>query len=108
MTDHKALAQKHIEWAHIQQSQDGEFPHTVRDNALLAQAEATLYLAEQQRIANLIALGHLDAAAGLDPHGPVQELIPEDERVVEELGPFSTTITPFRLRKDIREALGLS
>ncbi len=53
--DHAAEAVKHIEWAHDQQGTDGEFDFTVRDNALIAQAEATLALVEQQRVANLIA-----------------------------------------------------
>ncbi len=103
MSDHKAQAEALV----ASELAGGSFDQT-RDYIALAQVHATLYAAEQQRIANLIALGHLDAAAGRDPHGPVQELIPENERVVEELGPFSTTITAFRLRKDIREALALS
>lgn len=55
MSDHARRASEHIEWAHDQQSRDGEYDHSVRDNATLAVAEATLYLAEQQRIANIIA-----------------------------------------------------
>ena len=54
--DHAAEARQHIEWAHEQQGVDGEFEFSVRDNALIAQAEATLALVEQQRIANVIAL----------------------------------------------------
>jgi len=50
--DHAVEARKHIEWAHLQQEQDGEYEFTVRDNALIAQAEATLALVEQQRIMN--------------------------------------------------------
>ena len=57
--DHAAEAVKHIEWAHDQQGTDGEFEFTVRDNALIAQAEATLALVEQQRIANIIALAEV-------------------------------------------------
>ena len=38
---------------------------------ILAQAEATLALVEQQRIANLIALGHLQIASGLNGIGDV-------------------------------------
>lgn len=53
--DHANEARKHIEWAHEQQSKEGEYDTTVRDNAILAQAEATLALVEQQRIANIIA-----------------------------------------------------
>ena len=47
--DHAAEAVKHIERAHRQQVMDGEFEFTVRDNALIAQAEATLALVEQQK-----------------------------------------------------------
>lgn len=65
--DHAAEARKHIDWAHTQQEQDGEFEFSVRDNALIAQAEATLALVEQQRIANLIALGSAE-------HGPYRYL----------------------------------
>jgi len=54
--DHAAEARKHIDWAHDQQGRDGEYDSSVRDNAILAQAAATLALVEQQRIANLIAL----------------------------------------------------
>jgi len=53
--DHAAEARKHIDWAHEQQGRDGEYDWTVRDNALIAQAEATLALAEQQQTANRIA-----------------------------------------------------
>ena len=54
--DHAAEARKHIDWAHEQQEQEGDTGNVVRDDALIAQAEATLALVEQQRIANLIAL----------------------------------------------------
>lgn len=53
--DHVAEARKHIDWAHDQQEREGDMGNVPRDNALLAQAEATLALVEQQRIANLIA-----------------------------------------------------
>lgn len=59
--DHGAEAQKHIDAAHRQQANDGEYEFSVRDNALLANAEATLALVEQQRIANLIAAFDRDA-----------------------------------------------
>lgn len=55
-TDHVAEAQKHIGWAHEQQSAEGDTGNVVRDDALLAQAHATLALVEQQRVANLLAL----------------------------------------------------
>lgn len=53
--DHAHEAGRHITWAHQQQDDLGEYDHSVRDNATLAVAEATLALAEQQRISNLIA-----------------------------------------------------
>jgi hypothetical protein len=59
--DHAAEAQKHIDAAHSQQSNDGEYEFSVRDNALIANAEATLALVEQQRIANIIAAYDKDA-----------------------------------------------
>lgn len=58
--DHAAEAKKHIDWAHEQQKVEGEFDFTVRDNALIAQAEATLALVEQQRIANILAIACAD------------------------------------------------
>ena len=64
MSDHVKEARQHIDWAHEQQSEDGQYDFSVRDNALIAQAEATLALAEQQRIANLIAWG---TANGTEP-----------------------------------------
>lgn len=70
-TDHVAEARKCIAWAQDQQEREGEFDGSVRDNALLAQAEATLAiverqdrLIEQQRIANLIALAGLPTREG--------------------------------------------
>lgn len=65
--DHARSAQDHIDWAHDQQAAEGSFEFSVRDNALIAQAHATLALAEQQRIANRIAL----AAHELQVHGRV-------------------------------------
>jgi len=59
--DHAMNARQHIEWAHEQQASDGEYEHSVRDMALLAQAEATLALVEEQRTANLIAAFERDA-----------------------------------------------
>ncbi|WP_454301113.1 hypothetical protein [Salana multivorans] len=56
--DHAARARLKIEAAQDQQARDGEFDWTVRDEALLAQAEATLALVEQLRLANLVAIAH--------------------------------------------------
>ena len=61
--DHAAETLLHITRAHEQQEHEGDFGTVVRDNALLAQAHATMAqadaireLAAQQRIANMIAL----------------------------------------------------
>ena len=55
--------------------------------AILAQAEAMLALVEQQRIANLIALGQLQILSGMDGKGvivgdgaPFRRLYPDGER----------------------------
>lgn len=56
MTDHKAEAEKWLDpnvWREAKAA-DNEVPTLVA----IAQVHATLYLAEQQRIANLIALAH--------------------------------------------------
>lgn len=66
--------------------------------SISAQAHATLALVEQQRIANLIALGHLQIASGLDgistvvgdgsafralyPEGPNTPLAPDIARAL--------------------------
>lgn len=55
-TDHAAEARKHLEWVHEWQSYTGDTPETGLADALVAQAHATLALAEQQRISNLVAL----------------------------------------------------
>ena len=68
--------------------------------AILAQAEATLALVEQQRIANLIALGQLQILSGMNGEGvivgdgaPFRRLYPDGEH------------TP--LAQDIAAALGI-
>lgn len=88
--DHVAEARRHIEWAHEQQAEEGRYDHTVRDNALLANAEATLALVEQQRVANLIRLA--DAARA------------EYNTTFEE----STGKFFLGLNRQIREGLGLT
>ena len=54
--DHAAKASQCIAWAHEWQLEEGSTAATENAYALIAQAEATLALGEQQRIANLIAL----------------------------------------------------
>ena len=50
--DHADEARKHIGWTRWWQEEQGITPETGVAMALLAQAEATLALIEQQRIAN--------------------------------------------------------
>lgn len=59
MTDHKAKAESFIATELV----GGSFDQT-RDYIALAQVHATLYLAEQQRIANIIAMVGLNHSAG--------------------------------------------
>lgn len=61
--DHGQEARKHIGWAHDWQGREGDTEATGIATALIAQAEATLHqadatlaLVEQQRLANLIAI----------------------------------------------------
>lgn len=55
MSDHKADALHRIEGLHDWQGREGETDTSILSVVLEAQVHATLYLAEQQRIANLIA-----------------------------------------------------
>ena len=92
--DHAAEARKHIDWAHEQQSVEGCWEDSVRDYALIAQAEATLALVEQQRIANLIALTKETFAA---------------HEANEALGAFASAKfgEQIGLRPDVAAALGI-
>ena len=54
--DHAGGAMTHIKYVHEWQAEAGDMEETQLANAFIAQAEATLALVEQQRIANLIAL----------------------------------------------------
>ena len=62
-----------------------------------AQVHATLALVEQQRIANLIALGALDGMAGYDPH----------ETLLVTRKPDDPVGAVRQLKPEIKEALGL-
>lgn len=99
--DHAAEARIHIDWAHEHQEREGITERTVTDTALLAQAEATLALVEQQRIANLIALSQaLDgngwqAAEPLDAIFAYRNAEPHDE------------FAGLHLRPEIAAALGI-
>ena len=90
--DHAAEARQHIDWTHDWQGLEGDTPETNLAYALIAQAEATLALVEQQRVANLIALAngdtHLSTTAYL--------------QLAVELG-----ISPAEFRPDISAALGI-
>lgn len=112
--DHALEAQKRIDWANAQQEEEGQFEFSVRDNAILAQAEATLALVEQQRIANLIAL------VALSGNENVQESSFDEGSTLSSAGMHAlieyvrTPATPFsdpddapEVRAGIREALGL-
>ena len=59
-TDHAAEARRHTAWTHDWQAEEGNTPETGMATALLAQAEATLAVAEQLRIANLLSIAHGD------------------------------------------------
>lgn len=54
--DHAAKAQKRIQWINEWQEREGDTAETHLADAMVAQAEATLALVEQQRIASLVAL----------------------------------------------------
>lgn len=78
--DHAHEAVTHIKWAHEIQERQGELDDTVRDDALIAQAYATLALAEQQRIANLIAvLPHLEGSANDQARGQIFRALGVDQ-----------------------------
>ncbi len=96
MTDHKALAEQAVSIDGMRKAfQRGE---SLGEIAEVAQVHATLYLAEQQRIANLIALASSDSSS-LASVG--QDALTEMEKRGE--GFYSP-----RLRPEIREGLGLS
>lgn len=57
MTDHKAEAIARVESLNDWHGEEGMTDATMISTSILAQVHATLYLAEQQRIANLIQIG---------------------------------------------------
>ena len=98
--DYAGGAMTHIKYVHEWQGEAGDMEETQLANAFIAQAEATLALVEQQRIANLIALTNsmnpilseqvaTDAATVLAEHHP------------SEYGSW------FELKPDIAAALGI-
>lgn len=84
--DHVAEAMKCIQWAH---------DHSAPEMLDQAQVHATLALVEQQRVANLIALGQVRIGA--------TDLPPYRYLVAEPFGEYD-----IRPPAEIREALGLS
>lgn len=97
--DHAAEAQRHINWAHEQQEQEGDMGNVPRDNALLAQAEATLALVEQQRIANLLAMAAMPHLSAVLAEAASRALV-----VFENEHEWKPTAI---IRPEIREGLGL-
>lgn len=93
--DHAAEASKHIDGVHDWQSDEGITDATLIASALIAQAEATLALVEQQRIANLIALATLS----------IDTTIPNDGHL--ELFDEAHVYSVDRLKPRYREALGI-
>lgn len=100
-TDHAAEAQKHIDAAHTQQADHGEYEFSVRDNALIANAEATLALVEQQRIANIIAAYDRDALVY-----PALSATPFTERYALQKG--ERAAFEARIAAEVTEAVGLA
>ena len=58
--DHAAEARQHIEWTHDWQEREGDTSETGMATALIAQAHATLAVAEHLRIGNLLSIAHGD------------------------------------------------
>lgn len=94
--DHAAVAREYIAWAHDVQENEGTTDRSVTDLALLAQAEATLALVEQQRIANLIALGYGHTSPSGDVVGDARRALVERRSADHH-----------QLRPDVAGALGI-
>lgn len=90
--DHAAAAVGMLKDA--QQAQDLNLIWVIAQGA---QVQATLALVEQQRVANLIALGALDGMAGYSPH----------EAVLVTPKPDDPVGAVRQLKPEIKEALGL-
>ncbi len=93
--DHVAVAQAYISWAREVQH-EGITERSVTGLALIAQAEATLALVEQQRIANLIALGYGHTS-------PSGDVVGEARRALVE----RRSADRHQLRPDVAGALGI-
>lgn len=94
-SEHVREAQKHIDEIHECQSLEGATDATLLASGFVAVAESNLAIAEQQRVANLIALGQYRIEPDkMSHHRTVIYAPPESE--------YDIT-----LRDDIREALGI-
>ena len=98
MTLTAAEARQHIDWAHDAQASEGHTDRSVTDLALLAVAEATLAVAEQQRIANLLAIYHA---------GPEGSSSVEARNAAYRAIHDCTTLDADPLRPEIAAALGI-
>ena len=104
-TDHAQEAAQHIDWTHEWQAEVGSTEETNLANAMLAQVHATLAVAEQLRIANLIALGSIGSA-----HRVLADQVSAD--AAKTLAEVHAHETPevggwWQLRPDIATRLGL-
>ena len=105
--DHKAeaeLAEIHASAMYGTGTDTAYWLTSAQVHATLYAAEQTAELVKQQRIANLIALGQLDAVAGLDPLACVSEPVAADDQADSPWGITASRV----LRADIRDGLGLS
>ena len=92
--DHAAEARKRIVWGEGWMEREGDTDVTNAVVALHAQVHATLALAEQQRIANLIALAAIDPEGlGQSTYSALAAMSPDRRRTV--------------LAPDIAAALGI-
>ena len=92
--DHAAEARKRIVWGEEWMEREGDTDVTNTVAALHAQVHATLALAEQQRIANLIALAAMDPdGLGQSAYSALAAMSPDRRRTV--------------LAPDIAAALGI-
>lgn len=98
-TDHAAEARGLFRWLEEWQGEEGSTDATNIACALMAQAHATAALVEQQRIANLIALGYGHAS-------PSGDVVGEARRALVERRP-GTTDGRHQLRPDAAAALGI-
>lgn len=95
-TDHAAEARGLLRWLEKWQGEEGSTDATNIACALMAQAHATAALVEQQRIANLIALGYGHTSPSGDVMGEARRALVE-----------RTGADRHQLRPDVAAALGI-